>query len=517
MSSRPRFCWYDHVQIVYGIYRAAIYDFHSGVVYSLNHAAAQTAHCLDTGILFAQMSPQQQTFASQLRALQLGGWVETQAKPERVELIPEGQHPLTFLWLELSGNCNLGCVHCYAESQNSAIFPGASTTRSSGQPLLIAEWRNVLRAGADLGCRQVQFIGGEALLYPHLIELIDAAQEDGYTFIEIFTNGTLLTERKVQMLAERNVHLAVSLHGTEADVHDSVTGLPGSFARTMAGLRRLRAYGIPFRLAGTAVKSNQYDVIHIHDIATDLGATESSFDVVRGVGSGVNPELMPDDAEVLAQKWLTWPTFSASRADFEHNRRWNPCWAGKLAVSSTGDVMPCVMGRSQVVGNIHEESLAEILNKPDLLRLWGLTKDQVAVCQDCEYRYVCGDCRPLAASGGDLHGAIPRCTYNPQDGTWGWPGTETRRPGPAPEDVSPLIAHGAEGSMIALLQVNGKSPGKNVHFRCDPDSRELDDLTWPQLNHFRCEPDNRNDENGAAVITTFDRLSNHHFQCDPDR
>jgi hypothetical protein len=56
-------------------------------------------------------------------------------------------------------------------------------------------------------------------------------------------------------------------------------------------------------------------------------------------------------------------------------------------------------------------------------RAWASTKDQVAVCKDCEYRYVCFDCRPLSegAAGGRadyLHAPYPRCTYNPYTGEW---------------------------------------------------------------------------------------------------
>ena len=46
------------------------------------------------------------------------------------------------------------------------------------------------------------------------------------------------------------------------------------------------------------------------------------------------------------------------------------------------------------------------------------------VCQDCEYRYVCFDCRPIseAVAGRNsnyLSSPYPRCTYNPYTGEWG--------------------------------------------------------------------------------------------------
>jgi len=54
---------------------------------------------------------------------------------------------------------------------------------------------------------------------------------------------------------------------------------------------------------------------------------------------------------------------------------------------------------------------------------WELTKDKVLVCKDCEYRYACFDCRPLAADsncGKNYSTApAPRYTYDPYSGEWG--------------------------------------------------------------------------------------------------
>jgi MoaA/NifB/PqqE/SkfB family radical SAM enzyme len=55
--------------------------------------------------------------------------------------------------------------------------------------------------------------------------------------------------------------------------------------------------------------------------------------------------------------------------------------------------------------------------------VWRSTKDNVLVCQDCEYKYACFDCRPLSEGanqgrGEYLSAPYPRCTYNPYSGEW---------------------------------------------------------------------------------------------------
>jgi MoaA/NifB/PqqE/SkfB family radical SAM enzyme len=56
----------------------------------------------------------------------------------------------SFLWLEITGRCSLGCSHCYAGSGPS----GSHGIMTAG------DWRSVISQAADLGVSMVQFMGG---------------------------------------------------------------------------------------------------------------------------------------------------------------------------------------------------------------------------------------------------------------------------------------------------------------------------------------------------------------------
>lgn len=58
--------------------------------------------------------------------------------------------------MEITGRCQLGCVHCYAGSGPSGTH-GEMTT---------AEWLRVIEQAAELRTRHVQFIGDEPTLHP---------------------------------------------------------------------------------------------------------------------------------------------------------------------------------------------------------------------------------------------------------------------------------------------------------------------------------------------------------------
>ncbi len=112
---------------------------------------------------------------------------------------------LRFLWLEITVKCNLTCVHCYADSGPTAALHGTMKT---------SDWTKVIDEAADLGCRQLQFIGGEPTLHPELDRMIVHARARGFTFVEIFTNATRLSAGLISCFRENDAHVAASFYRT---------------------------------------------------------------------------------------------------------------------------------------------------------------------------------------------------------------------------------------------------------------------------------------------------------------
>src|ERR1017187_1920442 len=136
--------------------------------------------------------------------------------------------------LLVTRKCNLQCVHCYADATPFQPTLGA---------MQYADWHDVLQQGHSLGCRAVQFIGGEPTIYPHLSQLVLDAKRIGYTFIEVFTNGTTLNESLVDLFAQNGVSVAFSVYARQAETHDHITQRAGSFEKTIRGIRLALAKG----------------------------------------------------------------------------------------------------------------------------------------------------------------------------------------------------------------------------------------------------------------------------------
>lgn len=100
----------------------------------------------------------------------------------------------------------------------------------------------------------------------------------------------------------------------------------------------------------------------------------------------------------------------------------NSCLHKKISIDAEGNIRNCP-SMPQSFGNIKDTTLEEALNHPDFKKYWNLTKDQIEVCKDCEFRYICTDCRAYTErthtneEGLDTSKPL-KCGYNPYTGEW---------------------------------------------------------------------------------------------------
>lgn len=64
-------------------------------------------------------------------------------------------------------------------------------------------------------------------------------------------------------------------------------------------------------------------------------------------------------------------------------------------------------------GNLKGHSLEEVLDNKILF----FSKNIINECSECEFRYVCHDCRPDSLSN-NIYGKPYNCTYDVKNGTW---------------------------------------------------------------------------------------------------
>jgi len=238
---------------------------------------------------------------------------------------------LEFLWLELTASCNLECSHCYTESGPSLPIIGALGTE---------DWRRLLDDAAALGCRRVQFIGGEPTLHPGLPELIAHARARAFDEVCVYTNGTRFTAALKQAFIEHRVALAFSVYGASAEVHDAVTRRKGSFARTCDALRWAVAAGLSVRAGVITMARNRNEIEATKSLLAEIGVRQVDVDRTRGVGRGVGSAMSSNPLKELCGR----------------------CGNARLAVSHAGIVHPCVFARTTNLGPALDGGLAAAIN-----------------------------------------------------------------------------------------------------------------------------------------------------------
>lgn len=109
--------------------------------------------------------------------------------------------------------------------------------------------------------------------------------------------------------------------------------------------------------------------------------------------------------------------FAVNLEFFAEAQKHNTCLNRKLSIDSTGNIRNCpAMARSY--GNAADTSLFQALRDPEFSSLWSVGKDQVEICQDCEFRYICTDCRAFTIDPSKPNSKPLRCGYDPYVAKW---------------------------------------------------------------------------------------------------
>lgn len=145
--------------------------------------------------------------------------------------MPDRFH-LDMVVFETSDACNQSCKFCYNHFKCQQGFTMAAPDFSLAKKSLQALLQQV-----DVG--SISFSGGEPLLLPRLFDLILKARFAG-SQVHLLTNGTLLTDDTIDFCRDLGVEMIqIPILAQNAELHDSITGLAGSWQRAVAAAHKI--------------------------------------------------------------------------------------------------------------------------------------------------------------------------------------------------------------------------------------------------------------------------------------
>jgi radical SAM protein with 4Fe4S-binding SPASM domain len=296
--------------------------------------------------------------------------------------------------IDVTERCNLRCAHCY-------INRPAGDGEARARELSREEWCSLLDQMADEGCLWLLLTGGEPFLRPDFLEIYTHAKKRGM-LVTVFTNGTTITRRIADALAEwRPFSIEITLYGRTPATYERVTGVPGSYARCVAGIGRLLERKLPLKLKSTLMTLNRHEVWDMKAYAEGLGLGyrfDSMLNLRVDGGQGPAQVRIPPQ-EVVAldladgERVREWREFC--------EKFWGPppqpeylyqCSAGLTTfhVDPYGRLSACMMSRAQsydlragTFGEGWRAFLPRVRTQP-----W--TRE--TRCRRCELFMLCGQC-----------------------------------------------------------------------------------------------------------------------------
>lgn len=287
---------------------------------------------------------------------------------------------------ELTGRCNLRCLHCYLPDGGSG----------EARELELKEIRTVLDGLARAGCLKLTLTGGEPTLREDFPEIYSYSREKGFA-ITLFTNGTRLTPR-VRKVLLKSPPLAVecSLYGATPETHDQITRSPGSFDLTLGTLQWLKSKGIPALVKSVIFSVNIQEINRLQGLCRGLGV---SFHPTYRVFSSLDPGRSPERLRIRTRQLKgliqreTLPFFRSPEAVDPDHEDWI-CNAGRQAcsISAGGKVYPCVALRWES-GDLRQTSFQEIWDhSPVLEKIRSYREKDFKTCFRCPSKQECHFC-----------------------------------------------------------------------------------------------------------------------------
>ncbi len=245
----------------------------------------------------------------------------------------------------LTNRCNFRCDYCDVP----AAAAGEMTTD---------EFRAAISELAGAGMGRAAFGGGEALLRPDAVDLIEHAKSEG-CFTSLNSNGWT-TEKHLDRLADCLDMLVISLDGPDG-VHDVVRKKKGSYERVIQVIKEARKRGIAVATISVIGPWNQNRVEEILDLAKLHGfwayfqpAYVDCFAHDTGLRPGIDSAMLIRLADQLSAQIGHAPVGSSLRfferlRDAPNFSDCSQCTAGKYfaTVMPDGLMVPCHLTTGQ--------------------------------------------------------------------------------------------------------------------------------------------------------------------------
>lgn len=402
--------------LVAGSENGCIYNLSTGDMLAIDRDKFEVLHACERNERADQFPEEARAFLDRLFVLGFGQYFAHPVCSEKyyvgpnslVEKIP-GKFAISSAFIELDTKCNLNCVFC--KEGDDVLFRRTGCKRwvLSNRTLGTDDWKRVIDQLVKLGARQIIFTGGEPFLAIERLEaLIPYARRLGIDKLVIFTNGSILTSRILNLLSKYQVELNVQILGCTNDTYEAITGASDTHTAVSRNVALLANESISYSLTFLTNRFNEMEIERAYqEYGEFTSPLKMHLDHIYPVPS--NDYYSEKYVDAMYEKKALLKKVDVNAYCYAQKR--HTCFGRQLAVTADGRVLPCIMARNLVLGNISDnDMLYSLLRDSKYFMYRGLTKDKISGCGDCAFRYGCFDCRALEMSASGELAGLEYCT-----------------------------------------------------------------------------------------------------------
>lgn len=304
------------------------------------------------------------------------------------------------VFFDVTNKCNLNCFYCFSNDNNMR-----KTKAAKG--LTTEQIKEILDDMAVSGVKVVEFSGGEPLVDKDILDIIRYAKKLNLE-VSFVSNGTLFTDEICQELKPLVKHVNITLRGCDEQTHDKVTGVAGSYKRTIENIKRLNRFdiGVGVLLDPTYLNYNKiYDYISglIKKEQIQLKSIFMNRINIRNVANQGDAkeqyclQTIQEYEHVFEQLdriykeynvFIEIEAFPICQVKQKYHKYITRCNYGlsNASIDYEGNLKMCPVS-NKVVGNLLEHGIKELWNNSDVTRKFrnlSWLNEKCSKCQDFE-------------------------------------------------------------------------------------------------------------------------------------
>ena len=294
--------------------------------------------------------------------------------------------------LELTNRCNERCTHCYIPEYKDDIK----------RLLTVEQWKNVLLQLRENGVLYLILMGGEAMLSPNFWGVAEAGNRLGFS-LAMITNGLLINEETGKRLADTGFSdITISLYSLEPSIHDKMTKVYGSCARTMKAIEICQKNNLRVSVNCLLTETNIDGYFELKNWCDERNIWLRFDPIITPKNNGdkeptkyrARPEqIYKFYKKLIVPEKIKNKSGSDESADMSENHTCN-AGKGKCAVTAYGELLTCIDIRESL-GNLANEKFSDIWNSYTAKK-WREIKNQDLKFSDNDSRSECEHCPGMA-------------------------------------------------------------------------------------------------------------------------